>query len=394
MTLIFEPLFELWTSVVLLGAADRPRDLDARAHVPQGRGAHRLEGALVPDPPPRHPGPAGPRRLRAGRAGRADEGRRVRRRRVPGDRHHHVDERRRRRTRRRNATGCREGRRLPGRRRIRRRPLLGDHLRQRIPRAHAPRRRPDRAALRPRRPRGGTRRLCRRLLASASRSRPCSSASRARRASIPSACGSCSTSATASRPATTRPSRWPRWRSTSPTARCSATAPRRERPMRPNLDFGPGEPDAPYLLDTTQPGSPTAISRIDEDALKKIAGEWGVGYQHRIPGTEPRTPTSRTGWAKRSRCPRSRSPSGCTGCRSSRRSCCCSGIWCSPPATSATCGRAAAAAEGECLMGWFGDRFEREEKPAAAMMPARRRRMLLLSMILVIPLGCSRSAPA
>ena len=61
-------------------------------------------------------------------------------------------------------------------------------------------------------------------------------------------------------------------------------------PMRPNLDFGPGEPDAPYLLDTTQPGSPTAISRIDEDALKKIAGEWGVGYQHRIPGTEASYP--------------------------------------------------------------------------------------------------------
>lgn len=38
-------------------------------------------------------------------------------------------------------------------------------------------------------------------------------------------------------------------------------------------------------------------------------------------------------------------------------------------------------------MGWFGDRFEREDAPAEATMPARRRRMLLLSMILVIPLG-------
>jgi tetratricopeptide (TPR) repeat protein len=38
-------------------------------------------------------------------------------------------------------------------------------------------------------------------------------------------------------------------------------------------------------------------------------------------------------------------------------------------------------------MGWFGDRFERDEAPPEAMMPARRRRMLLLSMILVIPLG-------
>jgi hypothetical protein len=38
-------------------------------------------------------------------------------------------------------------------------------------------------------------------------------------------------------------------------------------------------------------------------------------------------------------------------------------------------------------MGWFGDRFEREEKPTAGMMPARRRHLLLWSMILVIPLG-------
>lgn len=65
-------------------------------------------------------------------------------------------------------------------------------------------------------------------------------------------------------------------------------------PMRPNLDFGLQlDPDAsdpgpaPYLLDTTQPGDPTAISRIDEDALKTIASELGVGYQHRTPGTEP-----------------------------------------------------------------------------------------------------------
>ena len=38
-------------------------------------------------------------------------------------------------------------------------------------------------------------------------------------------------------------------------------------------------------------------------------------------------------------------------------------------------------------MGWFADRYEREEAPPASTMPARRRRMLLLSMILVIPLG-------
>ncbi len=68
-------------------------------------------------------------------------------------------------------------------------------------------------------------------------------------------------------------------------------------PMRPNVDFGVGlDPDAPepepapYLLDTTQPGSPIAISRIDEDALRAIASQLGVGYQHRAPGTEPSFP--------------------------------------------------------------------------------------------------------
>jgi Ca-activated chloride channel family protein len=68
-------------------------------------------------------------------------------------------------------------------------------------------------------------------------------------------------------------------------------------PMRPNLDFGvqldPDAPDpgpAPYLLDTTQSGSPIAISRIDEDALKTVASELGVAYQHRTPGTEPSFP--------------------------------------------------------------------------------------------------------
>ena len=60
-------------------------------------------------------------------------------------------------------------------------------------------------------------------------------------------------------------------------------------PMRPNLGFG-SDADAPYLLDTTQPGSPQAISRIDENALRTIAKEWGVGYQHRSFGTEPAFP--------------------------------------------------------------------------------------------------------
>jgi Ca-activated chloride channel family protein len=57
-------------------------------------------------------------------------------------------------------------------------------------------------------------------------------------------------------------------------------------PMRPNVEFGDADAGAPYLLDTTQPGDPVAISRIDEDALTKIAGELGIAYQHRNPGTE------------------------------------------------------------------------------------------------------------
>ncbi|CAN5394038.1 VWA domain-containing protein [soil metagenome] len=57
-------------------------------------------------------------------------------------------------------------------------------------------------------------------------------------------------------------------------------------PMRPNVGFG-DDTDAPYLLDTTLPGSPTAVSRIDEGALKTLASQLGVGYQHRVPGSEP-----------------------------------------------------------------------------------------------------------
>jgi Ca-activated chloride channel family protein len=60
-------------------------------------------------------------------------------------------------------------------------------------------------------------------------------------------------------------------------------------PMRPNLDFGPDD-SAPYLLDTTQPGSLTAISRIDEAALKAIASQLGIGYQHRSAASEAAFP--------------------------------------------------------------------------------------------------------
>lgn len=59
-------------------------------------------------------------------------------------------------------------------------------------------------------------------------------------------------------------------------------------PMRPNLGFG--DDDAPYLVDTTQSGSPTAISRIDEKALRTVARELGVDYVHRDASTEPAYP--------------------------------------------------------------------------------------------------------
>ena len=43
---------------------------------------------------------------------------------------------------------------------------------------------------------------------------------------------------------------------------------------------GPGT-DAPYITDETQPGAPPAVSRIDEAALRRLAGELGVPYAHR-----------------------------------------------------------------------------------------------------------------
>lgn len=58
-------------------------------------------------------------------------------------------------------------------------------------------------------------------------------------------------------------------------------------PMRPNLEYGDADAGAPYLLDTTKPGSPIAISRLDEEALRTLASELGVGYQHRGPGSGP-----------------------------------------------------------------------------------------------------------
>jgi Ca-activated chloride channel family protein len=61
-------------------------------------------------------------------------------------------------------------------------------------------------------------------------------------------------------------------------------------PMRPNLTFGPDDAQAPYLLDRTQSGAPRALSKIDEDALRTIASQLGVGYQHRVAGEEPAYP--------------------------------------------------------------------------------------------------------
>jgi Ca-activated chloride channel family protein len=61
-------------------------------------------------------------------------------------------------------------------------------------------------------------------------------------------------------------------------------------PMRPNLDFGDDDANAPYLRDTTQSGSPVAVSRIDEGALRTLAEQLGVGYQHRDAGSEPGYP--------------------------------------------------------------------------------------------------------
>lgn len=67
-------------------------------------------------------------------------------------------------------------------------------------------------------------------------------------------------------------------------------------PMRPNGDFGSyldptaPQPTPPYLLDTTEPGSPIALSRIDEAALKDIATQLGVRYELRTPGTEATFP--------------------------------------------------------------------------------------------------------
>lgn len=44
--------------------------------------------------------------------------------------------------------------------------------------------------------------------------------------------------------------------------------------------------DLGYIEDRTQPGSPEALSRIDEDALRTLAGQLGVPYVHREPDVD------------------------------------------------------------------------------------------------------------
>ena len=50
-------------------------------------------------------------------------------------------------------------------------------------------------------------------------------------------------------------------------------------------DSGPGT-DAPYITDPERPGSPPAVSRIDETTLRRIADQLGVPYVHRT-GLDP-----------------------------------------------------------------------------------------------------------
>ena len=44
--------------------------------------------------------------------------------------------------------------------------------------------------------------------------------------------------------------------------------------------------DAPWIVDTTQEGDPPAVSRIDEQQLRSVAGQLGVPYVHRAEPSE------------------------------------------------------------------------------------------------------------
>lgn len=64
-------------------------------------------------------------------------------------------------------------------------------------------------------------------------------------------------------------------------------------PMRENdfQSYFGQQPDSgndtppPYVVDRSKPGDPIAISKINEKNLQAIAGQLGVGYQHREPGS-------------------------------------------------------------------------------------------------------------
>ncbi|WP_127130014.1 VWA domain-containing protein [Georgenia sp. SYP-B2076] len=49
-------------------------------------------------------------------------------------------------------------------------------------------------------------------------------------------------------------------------------------------DTGAGT-NAPYITDESQPGSPPAVSRIDETNLRRLASQLGLAYSHRIAPT-------------------------------------------------------------------------------------------------------------
>ena len=392
LTLTFEPLFELWTSV----AAARPPPavlVDLARSCADGR---YLEAALEPDPPPRHPGPAGARRVRDRPCPGAltkvvvsdidvflvidtTTSARTPRTAGPSARAHRLDAIK--------ADALRSPTTYGGARysvitfdngSLVRMPLVAD---------------PTALQTHPRHPRGRARRLRRRLQHQRGAAHPAEASAGVAGSSIRSACGWCSTSATGSRPATTRPSRWPRRRRSSPTARCSATAPRRAAPMRPNLDFGSGRRPTAAVPARHHPAG---LAHRDLAHRRGRAEEDRVAARRRLPAPHP---------GHRADVPRRRRPDGpgdrgargrrrgaaVLGARCCRRSCCCSGIWCSPARNVGDL-RAARPPRGSVrapdgLVRATASSGEKTPATSRQTLPARRRRMLLFSMILVIPLG-------
>ena len=56
-------------------------------------------------------------------------------------------------------------------------------------------------------------------------------------------------------------------------------------PMKVFDGYGDEYSDDEYILDRTRAGEPEAVSRIDEDALRTVAEQLGVPYEHRTAGT-------------------------------------------------------------------------------------------------------------